>query len=114
MTDNKTIDFIEAQIKQFIESRRPTHEIRDQVDISYTLTNNSLEIFSIRPRWDNLQEKIHEPIAKARFIKSRKLWKLYWMRASGKWVPYEPNAEVKSTEEMLTIIGEDQYGCFWG
>ncbi len=36
------------------------------------------------------------------------------MRASGKWEFYEPNSEVKSTEEMLKIIGEDKYGCFWG
>lgn len=57
---------------------------------------------------------MHSPLAKARFIKSSKLWKLYWMRASGKWVAYEPQSEVKTTEEMLTIIEEDKHGCFWG
>lgn len=114
MTNNKTIDFMEAQIKQFIESKRPLPEIRDQLDIGYTFTNNVLEIFEIRPRWNKPSEIMHEPIAKARYIKSRQLWKLYWMRASGKWEAYEPEPEIKSTEEMLKIIKEDAYHCFWG
>lgn len=71
---NKTIDFIEAQIKQFVESKRPPHNIRNELDIGYTYVNNTLEIFEIRPRWDNPSEIMHSPLVKARFIKSRKLW----------------------------------------
>lgn len=111
---NNTIDFTEAQIKQFIEQKRPPENIRDQLEIGYSYNNNTLEIFEIRPRWNKPEEITHTPIAKARFIKSRKLWKLYWMRASGKWEPYEPHPEAKSTEEMLKIVGEDAYHCFWG
>lgn len=114
MTDNKTIDFKEALIRQFVESRRPSEDIRDQLDVGYTFTNNVLEIFTIRPMWNNPQEKIHEPVVKARYIKSSKTWKLYWMRASGKWEAYEPESEVKETDKMLKIIDEDAYHCFWG
>ncbi len=49
MNKSKTIDFIEAQIKQFIESRRPPIEIRTQLDFGYTYANNTLEIFEISP-----------------------------------------------------------------
>ena len=114
MNKSKTIDFIEAQIKQFIESRRPPIEIRDQADFGYTYANHTLEIFEIRPKWDNPDEIMHSPLAKARYFKSTKKWKLYWMRASGKWVSYEPAPEVKETDKMLKIIGEDSHGCFWG
>ena len=69
MTNNKTIDFTEALIKQFVESKRPPIDIRDQLDIGYTYTNNTLEIFEIRPRWDNPDEIMHSPLAKARFVK---------------------------------------------
>lgn len=57
---------------------------------------------------------MHTPVVKARYIKSRKIWKLYWLRASGKWEAYEPQREIKETDKMLKIIGEDAYGCFWG
>ena len=114
MTENKTIDFIEAQIKQFIEAKRPPIEVRDELNIGYSYINNTLEIFEIRPRWNNPDEIMHSPLAKAMFIKSQKLWKLYWMRASGKWVAYEPEPEIKSVEQLLKVIEVDQYGCFWG
>jgi len=114
MTENKTIDFTESLIRQFVESKRPPKDLRDKLDIGYTFTNNVLEIFEIRPHWNNPSEKIHSPIAKARYIKSKRIWKLYWMRASGKWEAYEPDFEVKITERLLQIISEDNYGCFWG
>ncbi|MFZ5430428.1 MAG: DUF3024 domain-containing protein [Bacteroidota bacterium] len=37
---------------------------------------------------------MNSPIAKARFIASRNIWKVYWMRASGKWETYKPEPEV--------------------
>ncbi|WP_163710259.1 DUF3024 domain-containing protein [Mangrovibacterium lignilyticum] len=114
MTEGKTIDFTEAQIKQFVESKRPPVEIRNKVDIGYTYNNNVLEIFEMRPRWNNPSEFIQSPIAKARYVKSKELWKLYWKRASGKWEAYDTETDIKGADQMLKVIGEDKYGCFWG
>ncbi len=111
---SKTINFIEIQIKKFVESIRPPADIRDKLDIGYQFQNNTLELYEIRPRWDNSKEIIHSSIAKTRFIKSRKIWKIYWKRASGKWESYEPKPEVKSINEFFKVITEDKYGCFFG
>ena len=115
MTSNgRLINFNESIIKKLIETIRPPIEARDQVDIDYKFENNTLEIFEIRPRWDNKEEKVQTPIVKTKLIKSRGIWKNYWMRASGKWESYEPNPEVDDLSNFFEILKEDKYGCFWG
>ena len=108
------INIQEKQLQQFINKRRPPKEIRDRLDIGYSYENQAVEIFEIRPMWDNPSEKLKSKLARAKFIKSRNLWKIYWMRASGKWELYEPKKEVRELGEFLRIVDEDEYGCFWG
>ena len=105
---------IEKVIGRYIEEKRPPIGIREQVDLAYRIQNQSVEIFEIRPLWQNPDEKIEEAIAKATYIKSQKVWKIYWQRADLKWHRYEPNPEAKSIEQFISIVDEDNYGCFWG
>ncbi len=111
----KVLDFTEQQIKKFVDRKRPKEEsVREQLDIGYTYNGKSLEIQEIRPQWNDPSIIHRYSVAKATFIKSRKLWKLYWKRASGKWESYEPKPEVISIEAVLETIEEDAYHCFWG
>ena len=112
--DKPIIDLFEKQIRKFIEARRPPVEIREKVDLGYSFSDLTLEIFEIRPLWNDPDEKINSPVAKARFIKSRNLWKIYWRRASGKWEAYEPEPEVKLLADFFKVLNEDKYGCFCG
>ena len=108
------INIIEKQIQKFIDEIRPPAEIRDKVDIGYKFQDNSLEIFEIRPRWDDKKEKIHSPVAKTKFVKSRGVWIVYWMRASGKWERYKPDPEVNELSIFFDVLKTDKHGCFWG
>jgi hypothetical protein len=108
------IDFIEQQVKTFVESKRPKEEIRDQLDIGYTYDGRSVEILEIRPQWDDPSIVHKYPIAKGTYIKSKKVWKIYWKRASGKWESYDPQFEVTTIQDFLSVIGQDTHGCFWG
>lgn len=65
------INFHERIIQQFTNRRRPPVEIRYQVDIDYTFKDSIIEIFELRPMWDDLERKIVIPIAKSKFTKSR-------------------------------------------
>jgi hypothetical protein len=78
------------------------------------MKNQSFEIYTIRPQWDKPENLIEEPVAKATFVKTKKMWKLYWMRADLKWHSYQPLAESESLEKVLTEIGKDPHCCFWG
>jgi len=105
---------IEALTDEFLESRRPPLEIRDRVDLAFRIEKQSVIIFEIRPIWDNPTEKIDEMIAKATFVKTQNVWKIYWQRADLKWHSYEPLPEVERIEQFLEAVDEDDYCCFWG
>lgn len=104
----------EKVIQGFLEKHRPPPHIRPQLDLGGRVSGQSVEIFSIRPRYDDPSIRMETPAAKATYVKSRGLWKVYWMRADLKWHAYEPQAEVKSLEAFLDLVGEDAHACFFG
>ncbi len=104
----------EKDLEIFMIKHRPPADIRNEVDFGYRIENQSVEIFEIRPHWNNPSEKTETPIAKAAYIKARKLWKVYWQKSDMKWHLYEPMLEVKSLEQFLIAVGEDEYACFFG
>lgn len=108
------IDFWQRQIEQWVETQRPNAEIRDQLDIGFEWKNGTLVFFEIRPDWVNPEIIRHFPFAKARYIKSREVWKIYWLRASLKWEAYPYDPEVGRLDLVLRIIEEDKHNCFKG
>jgi len=116
MMDKKDpISMIEVQLKSFVEAKKPKdEEVRKQLDFGYSWDGQTALLFEIRPQWDNPTNILELTFAKLRFVKSSKLWKLYWMRGSGKWEAYEAKPAISSLQEMLTEIDQDSYGCFFG
>ena len=105
---------IEKYVGEFIEKERPSPEIRDRLDLGFRISGQGFEIFEIRPRFDKPSERIEIPLAKATYVKAKKTWKLYWMRADSKWHRYDPFPESESIEEILETIKKDAHCCFWG
>lgn len=104
----------ESILKKFIEKQRPPIEIRDEYDIGYSYDKSVVILFEIRPDWIDSKKKMYLETAKIRYYKSQKIWKLYWLRASGKWELYAPFPTAKSIEHLLKVIEEDKQDCFWG
>ena len=101
------INFHEKLVQKYIEQKRPPIELRDQVDIGYTFEEGILEIYEIRPKWKSINVKVKTSVARVKYFKSRKLWRIYWMRGSGKWEMYESNEGVKDLSEFFKILDED-------
>jgi len=101
-------------MEAYIASIRPGPEIRHLLDIGYELTANSVILVEIRPLWNNPQEILRHPYAKATFVKSKGVWKIYWLRGNLKWYPYDPKPTVKNLRFFLKIVDDDLYGCFKG
>lgn len=99
---------------EFVEDHRPPAEVRDQLDIGYRVENQSVFIVEIRPDWQKPGEKREFPVAKATYVKSNRLWKVFWMRADLKWHLYEPHPYALDIKDFLDVVGEDKLGCFWG
>lgn len=105
---------IEKLVGGYLEKRRPAKHIRSKFDLAFRINNQSFEIYSVRPRWDNPEEILEGSIAKATYVKSRKIWKIYWMRSDLKWHSYAPQPSCRMLEEVLEIIDRDEHSCFWG
>ena len=109
----KTIDIIEI-MENHLEKIRPREEIRSQLDIGYTIEKQSIILNEIRPVWRDPSVYKEYGFAKTTYVKSKNVWKVYWMRADLKWHPYDPKPEVKTLQQFLKIVDEDKYHCFKG
>lgn len=104
----------EKAVAEFVEQRRPPAHLRSKVDLGYRIKGQSVELFQIRPLWNDPRKRFEEPVAKATYVKKHRVWKVYWQRADLKWHRYNPNPEVSRLEAFLDIVGADEYACFWG
>ena len=104
----------ESDLSEFMAKRRPPLQIRDKVDIAYRIKGQTVEIFEIRPHYEDRSQKVEQPIAKTTFIRTKNRWKVFWMRSDLKWHGYEPNLEVRTFKEFIDVIDRDEHGCFFG
>ena len=75
--DELELKRIDKALSVFLAKRRPPAHIRQQLDLGYRLSGQSVELFEIRPQWDD-PTKIHEhPFAKATYVKAQNVWKVY-------------------------------------
>jgi hypothetical protein len=104
----------EKEIASFLERRRPPAHIRDEVDLSYRIDGHNVEIFEVRPRFREPNVKHEVPIAKATYVRTKGIWRVFWMRQDLKWHSYPPKAEVNTLKEFLNAVDRDERCCFWG
>lgn len=105
---------VEKLASSYNERCRPPMHIRKELDLGYRISGQSLELFEIRPLWNDPTKIIEESVAKTTYVKKSGSWKIYWMRADLKWHRYEPAPEVGTLEEFLQTVEEDAHACFKG
>ncbi|HEV8433185.1 MAG TPA: DUF3024 domain-containing protein [Thermoanaerobaculia bacterium] len=105
---------IQNALAAFMARRRPPLHLRNQVDRGFRFDGRSIEIFEIRPGWDNPAQKVEEAVAKARYVKSRGQWLVSRQRSDLKWHKYDPQPEVSTVDAFLRLVDEDEYACFFG
>ena len=105
---------IEKLADEWRRQKRPPVHIRDQLDIGYRISDQSLELFEIRPLWTDPNQQIEESIAKTTYVKKSKIWKIYWQRADLKWHRYDAAPEVDTLEEFFEEVERDEWACFYG
>lgn len=112
----KVINLNYSKVKAYISRRRPPQELRSQIDLGFKHSSEVYELFEIRPSFDSsdICKYVKNSFAKFKFVKSQKIWKLYWKRASGKWESYGPMPKAITIDEILQCIEDDIYGCFYG
>jgi hypothetical protein len=109
----QSLEIIEV-MENFISRIRPPAAIRDKMDISYTIDDQSITIFELRPHFKERGRTIKSPIAKTTFVKAKNHWKVFWQRADLKWHTYEPKPTVRTLKEFTELVAEDEHHCFFG
>ena len=104
----------EKHVGEYIAKHRPPVHIRNEVDLSFRIEDQSILIFEIRSLFNKVDEKIESMVAKTTYIKKTKTWKIFWHKSDMKWHTYQPQPEVKTLEEFITILEEDEHACFYG
>jgi hypothetical protein len=107
------IQRIKNEVGGLCKRKTPVH-LKDKLRFDYAIEKQNVIIYEIRPVWNNPAEFTSLPIAKLTYVAIRKIWKLYWKRASGKWVRYETETSAKDLRALVQAIEEDIYGCFFG
>jgi hypothetical protein len=105
---------VQKAVNKFLDKRRPPASIRHELDFGWRLDKHSFFLFETRPIWNNPSEYQDLDCIKATFVRTQSIWKIYWMRRDLKWHSYEPCSEVGTIEQVIDILDEDQYGCFFG
>mgnify|MGYP002777572404 CR=1 FL=1 len=103
---------LQEKINSFIDRIRPPKALRSKLDYGYKITNQSIEIFEIRS--DMRNRIMNNSFIKTTYNRAKNIWKIYWMRADLKWHSYEPDPEAASIDNVLRIVEEDEYCCFFG
>jgi hypothetical protein len=55
-----------------------------------------------------------EPVAKFRYVGSRRVWRLFCMHRDWKWHRYELLPESASLAALVDEVRRDPSGIFWG
>jgi len=95
-------------------SEKTPEHLKDQLRFEYEIEKHSVIIYEVRPAWKNPSEFTRMPLAKLTYVKTENVWKLYWKRASGKWVIYEPKGSDRDLGNLVKEIDKDSHGCFLG
>jgi hypothetical protein len=109
----QTLDVIET-MENFIERKRPPEDLRDKLDLSYKIEDQSIIVYEIRPCWNKPGYKLESPVAKCTLVKAKKYWKVFCFRSDLKWHSYAPVPSVGSLRDFTRLIDADEHHCFWG
>jgi len=95
--------------------RRHTHpEHADQLRFECEIKGHAVSIWEVRPPWDGVGDDTRMGIARFRFVRSRGVWELYWMRRDLKWHHYDAAEPTPDLAALVAIVEADEYCAFFG
>jgi len=104
---------IKRAVGGLCEQRTPAH-LKDKLRYEYEIEKQNVIFYEVRPAFMQEGEFTKMPMAKLTYVSSRKVWKLFWKRASGKCEKYEPIDSTKDLKSLVQEIDQDGFGCFLG
>jgi hypothetical protein len=104
-----------ARIKQWADGRVPAH-VRDKVWIELDIDARSVTILECRPSWNPGlvgPEPTRSPIARLRYVATRKEWELFWRDRNLRFRRYGLAPAAPQVATLLAEIDADPTCIFW-
>lgn len=106
---------VRKAVGAFVERRRPAPHLRQEVDLAFRVSGQSVLIFEVRrAHGGSPGEKIEVPVAKATYVSTLRGWRVFWLRQDMNWHSYKPVPVVATIDEFVAVVQEDRNGCFFG
>ena len=104
-----------ARIRELCEARVPP-EAREHVRVELEQERQAVNIVERRPPWreDYGPEWSRLPIARMRYVASKRLWTLYYHRHTGRWERYPLLGPSRRLADLLSEIADDPICVFRG
>jgi hypothetical protein len=103
-----------ARIREMCDARVPS-EACDEVRVELERERQAINIVELRPPWrDDLgPEWSRLPVARLRYVATKGLWTLYYLRHTGRWERYPLLGPTRRVDELLAELAADPICLFW-
>jgi hypothetical protein len=103
-----------ARIRETCDARVQT-KAPDDVRVELEGERQAINIVERRPPWrDDLgPEWSRLPIARLRYVASKGLWTLYYVRHTGRWERYPLLGPTRRLDDLLRELADDPICLFW-
>ena len=104
---------IDEVIGGLCRRRSPAH-LADKLKLAYEVKGHNVVVFEVRPDWQDPTHRMRTPIARFRFVRTTRVWTLFWMRADLKWHLYAPAKAVADLVSLVAVVDRDEHCAFFG
>jgi hypothetical protein len=108
------LERVQAILDEYLRQKEPPPQIRPQLNYSYVIDRQSVQLREVRPYWNDPSIKISRPYAKATYVRRSKDWSVFWLRGDMKWRRYDHTPTVAGLADFLFVVEEDKEACFYG
>ena len=106
---------VRKAVGSFVERRRPPPHLRQEADLAFRISGQSVQILEVRRAYGGApEEKIELPVAKATYVRTVRGWRVFWLRQDMKWHSYKSLPVVATIDEFVALVQEGRDGCFFG
>ena len=92
----------------------PDPKVSSLLRHGYRIEGRSVVLFESRPAFQKPHEWREHPVAKFKFIKSRRVWALFCVYRDLNWHVYDPFPESTELAALVSEVEKDPTGIFWG
>lgn len=104
-----------ARVRRWCSARVPEHA-RHRVRIECEVDQRDLTIVELHPPGapEAGDQWMRTPVARLRYLRSRRVWRLYWADRNDRWCAYLQLPFAPDVVDLLAEVDEDPTALFWG